>query len=168
MKDPESRRRVVIGYPPVPEGWNAITRKVIGCAMEVHRGLGPGLLERIYEEALCYELTTGGLAFERQMPIKLRYKEIELPEQRLDLMVENLLVVELKSVERVPDIFLAQLVSYLRSADLPLGLLLNFNCTLLKEGIYRRVNPAAAAFERLTPVSSLCSSDPSGDSEFDF
>jgi len=161
-------KRRSVGYPPVPEAWNAITRKVIGCAMEVHRGLGPGLLERVYEEALCYELSIAGLAFKRQMPIKLRYKEIELPEQRVDLAVESLLVVELKSAERVPEVHLAQLVSYIRSADMPLGLLLNFNNALLKEGIYRRVNPSASAFRLLDPVPALSSSEPSGHSEFDF
>jgi GxxExxY protein len=161
-------KRKVVGYPPVPQSWNAVTRQVIGCAMEVHRLLGPGLLERIYEEALCYELSLAGLAFERQTPFKLRYKEIELPEQRLDLLVDGLIVVELKSVERVPDIYLAQMVSYMRSLDVPLGLLLNFNCALLKDGIYRRVNPAASAFQSPTPVPALCSSEPSGHSEFDF
>lgn len=161
-------KRKVIGYPPVPQRWNAVTRQIIGCAMEVHRLLGPGLLERIYEEALCYELSIARVAFERQMPFRLRYKEIELPEQRLDLLVEGLIVVELKSVERVPEIYLSQMVSYMRSVDAPLGLLLNFNCMLLKDGIYRRVNPAATAFRSSTPIPALCSSEPSGDSEFDF
>lgn len=108
--------------------------------MEVHTILGPGLLERMYEDALVYELGLRGLSVEQQFPIRIRYKEIDLSQQRLDLVVERLVVVELKAVERVSDVFLAQLVSYMRSARLPLGLLINFHTLHLKDGIYRRIN----------------------------
>ncbi len=127
----------------VPDEWNLKTQRVIGLAMEVHSILGPGLVERLYEDALSYELGRAGFSIKRQHPIRLRYKEIELGEQRLDLVVDDLVVLELKSVDAVSDLMLAQLVSYLRSARLPLGLLINFNVPPIKDGIYRRLNPVA-------------------------
>lgn len=136
-------------YAPIPAAWNDISRSVIACAMEVHTILGPGLLERQYEDALVFELARAGLRHERQRTIRPRYKSIELSDQRLDLVVEDLLVVELKSIERVPELHLATLVSYLRSADLPLGLLINFNVTSLRDGLFRRINARSTAIRSL-------------------
>lgn len=123
----------------VPAEWNRITGEIIGAAIEVHRELGPGLLERLYEQALCHELGLRGIGVQRQRPIRLSFKGVVLGEQFVDLVVEDLVVVELKSVERVQDIHLSQLMSYMRSAPLPLGLLINFNTSRLREGIYRRI-----------------------------
>lgn len=128
---------------PVPDEWNLLTRRIIGCAMEVHSNLGPGYLERIYEDALMYELAQSGIAAQRQVEIVVPYKGISLGGQRLDVVVESLVVVEIKAVAEVPDLHLAQLVSYLRGAKLPLGLLINFNSRRLKDGIFRRLNDAA-------------------------
>lgn len=129
----------------IPDAWNAVTQSVIGAAMKVHSALGPGLLERLYEDALCHELSLRDVEFERQYPIRLQYKGIDLSPQRVDLVVGGLVVVELKSVETVHDIHLAQMLSYMRSADLPLGLLINFNHLMLRDGIHRRINSRALA-----------------------
>lgn len=136
------------GPSDAPPEWNRISESVLAAAFEVHSRLGPGLLERLYEQALVYELQQRGLRVARQVPIRIRYKEIELSGQTLDVVVEDLLIVERKSVERVPDVHLATLVSYLRASGLPLGLLINFNVPSLKQGIFRRVN------SRRTPVPS--------------
>jgi len=133
----------------VPEEWNRISEALIGAAMEVHTILGPGLLERLYEQALAHELERRGIPYQRQVPIRLRFKDIELEGQVLDFVVADLLVVELKSVERVHEVHLSQLYSYMRSARLPLGLLINFNVPHLKDGIFRRV------LSRNTPVPSI-------------
>ncbi len=127
---------------PVPEAWNQMTHRIIGCAMEVHSVLGPGLVERWYEEALAHELSRAGLKVQRQMELNLQYKDIVLSGQRLDLVVESLVVVEVKSFAGVADAHLAQLVSYLRAGRFPLGLLINFNAGRLKRGIHRRLNEA--------------------------
>lgn len=127
----------------LPESLNRLSERVIGCAIEVHRQLGPGLLERIYEDALLYELDAAKLHSERQVVMPVRYKSATLQGQRLDLIVEGLIVLELKAVESVADVHLAQLVTYLRIADLPLGILINFNVPLLSKGVYRRINSAA-------------------------
>lgn len=127
----------------IPEAWNRLTERIIACAMEVHTTLGPGLLEKMYEQALVHELNSQGLLVRSQVPVIIRYKTIELQGQRLDLVVENLVVIENKAVERVPDFALAQLVSYLRSGGFPLGLLFNFHALHLRDGIFRRVNPSA-------------------------
>lgn len=139
----------------VPDEWNSLTESIIGAAIEVHRALGPGLLEKVYEEAFVYELQLRGLRVQRQRSIHLRYKQIVLPEQKLDVFVNGLVVVELKSAEEVSDTHLAQLTSYMRAADAPLGLLINFNHARLIDGVYRRINPSAAAARALThPVPS--------------
>jgi GxxExxY protein len=124
----------------VPAEWNRLTEQVIGAAMEVHSTLGPGLLERLYENALCVELGLRNISFERQAPIRMSYKGTDIGDQVMDLVVGGVLILELKAIERVNDVHLAQLVSYLRSSTLPLGLLINFNVTRLKDGIFRRVN----------------------------
>jgi GxxExxY protein len=116
---------------------NQLTRRIIGCAIEVHRHLGPGLLESIYESALCIELEMAGLAHERQKPVPVTYKGHALGEHRLDILVEDTVILELKSVERFDPLFEAQILGYLRMTEKPLGLLINFNSRLLKDGIRR-------------------------------
>ncbi|MDZ7723384.1 MAG: GxxExxY protein [candidate division KSB1 bacterium] len=116
---------------------NKITEKIIGCAIEVHKTLGPGLLESIYEKALCIELKEAGLNFNSQKVIPLNYKGHSIGEFRIDLVVENAVVVEIKSVERHDPIFESQILSYMKLGDYKLGLLINFNSRLLKEGIKR-------------------------------
>jgi GxxExxY protein len=100
----------------IPSEWNAKTERIIGLAMEVHTELGPGLHEKLYEDALCYELVSGGFEVDRQLMVRPKYKTIELSPQRLDLVVDKLIVLELKSVDSIPDLFLATLMSYLRAA----------------------------------------------------
>ena len=116
-----------------------LTEKIIGCALEVHRTLGPGLLESTYESALCIEFQLAGLIFERQLIIPVTYKNQPIGEYRLDLLVEKQVVIEIKSVDRFDPIFEAQLLTYLKISRLKRGLLLNFNSRLLKDGIKRMV-----------------------------
>jgi GxxExxY protein len=119
---------------------NQLTAKIIGAAIEVHRHLGPGLLEPTYETCLAYELEQLGLAVERQKTLPLVYKEIHLDQgYRLDLLVEQQVVVELKVVERITPVHEAQMLSYLRLSRCRVGLLFNFNVKLLKDGIRRFV-----------------------------
>lgn len=125
----------------IPDAWNDLSRRVIGCAMRVHSALGPGLPERVYEDAFVHDLTQEGLAVARQVEVRLAYRGLSLSPLRLDLVVNELIVLELKSVDTVLDLHLAQLVSYLRASTLPLGLLINFNTLHLKDGIFRRINP---------------------------
>ncbi len=110
---------------------------VIGAAIEVHRVLGPGFLESVYEEALAVELELRGIEFERQKSVHLDYKGHSIGEGRLDLFVKDRLVVELKAVDTMAPIHTAQIMSYLKALDLPLGLLINFKVSLLKHGIKR-------------------------------
>lgn len=114
-----------------------MTYAVIGAAMEVHRILGPGLLESIYEEALCHELALRGLRCERQKPVDVVYKDVVIKGQRLDMLLEGELVVELKCVSTLPEVAMAQALSYLRSTGLKRALLINFGERLLKDGIKR-------------------------------
>jgi GxxExxY protein len=116
-----------------------LTSTIIGSAIEVHRVLGPGLLEPIYETALCIELDDRGLNYLRQFPLPAYYKGRPLGEYRVDLIVNNAVVVEDKSVAALLTVFEAQLLTYLRLADKRIGLLINFNSRLLKDGIKRRV-----------------------------
>ncbi len=116
---------------------NHLTKRIIGCAIEVHRHLGPGLLESIYESALCIELKLAGLAYERQKPVPVTYKGHALGDHRLDVLVEDTVILELKSVERFDPVFEAQILSYLKMTGKPIGLLINFNTRLLKDGIKR-------------------------------
>ncbi len=117
----------------------ATTRRVVGCAIEVHRHLGPGLLESVYEAALSLELSDAGLPFERQVGIPLHYKGRLIGERRPDLVVDGAVIVEVKSVEQLAPIHMAQMLTYLRVSGLRVGLVLNFNSTMLKEGIRRIV-----------------------------
>lgn len=117
---------------------NDLSHQVIGLCIEVHRELGPGLLESAYEEALAYELAKAGLAFDRQREVPLRYKGIELScDYRLDFVVEGQLLLELKAVSELLPIHQAQLLTYLKLERLQLGLLVNFNVPVLKDGIRR-------------------------------
>ena len=114
---------------------------VIQCAIEVHQGLGPGLLEKAYRECLYYELTLNGMNVEMEKPMPVIYKEVKLDHgYRIDLLVENDLVVELKTVEHFSDAHFAQVLTYLRLGNYPLGLLLNFNAVLMRNGIKRVIN----------------------------
>lgn len=115
---------------------NEISEKIIGCAIQVHRELGPGLLESSYEECLYFELLQSGLFVEKQKALPLVYKEVKLDcGYRLDLLVENKVTIEVKAVEMVNDIHLAQVLTYLKLSNCKLGLLINFNVVLLKGGI---------------------------------
>jgi GxxExxY protein len=115
-----------------------LTEKIIGAAIEVHRNLGPGLLESAYEACLAYELEAAGLTVERQKPVPLAYKDIRLDlGYRLDMVVADQVVLELKAVDEFTDIHEAQILSYLKFSDYEVGLLINFNVRLLKDGIRR-------------------------------
>lgn len=115
--------------------------KVIGCAIKVHKALGPGLLESAYKECLCYELIKAGLFVEKEKPMPLIYEEVKLEiGYRIDLLVEKKLVIEVKSKEALNDVDLAQTLTYLKIGDFRLGLLINFNVTLLKNGLKRVAN----------------------------
>ena len=120
---------------------NELSKEIIGAAIEVHRLLGPGLLESAYEECLCCELELRGIEFKRQEPLPVVYKDVRLDcGYRLDLLVGDLVIVELKSVEKIEPIHEAQLLTYLRLRDSWLGLIINFNVKLLKDGVRRLVN----------------------------
>ncbi len=120
---------------------NALTDSVIGAAIEVHKSLGPGLLESAYEECLAHELALGKIFFERQMPLPVRYKGVRLDcGYRLDFVIENCVVLELKATETLHSIYEAQLLSYLKLGGWPVGLLINFNVPVLRKGIKRLVN----------------------------
>ncbi len=114
-----------------------LTERIIGAAIEVHRVLGPGLLESIYEEALVVELQLRGIACERQVEIDVNYKGHIIKGQRLDILVEQQVVVECKSLSKLPDVAMAQVLSYLRATSLKRGLLLNFGCPRMVDGIKR-------------------------------
>ncbi len=120
---------------------DSITRRIIGAAIEVHRRLGPGLLESAYEACLAFELREMGLRVEQQKPLPVVYKEVNLDcGYRMDLVVEDAIVVEIKAVEKLAPIHDAQLLSYLRLANKSVGLLINFHVRLLKNGVKRIVN----------------------------
>jgi GxxExxY protein len=121
----------------IEERLNQLTERIIGCAIEVHKILGPGLLEAMYEEALCLEFAEAGLNYQRQVAIPAVYKGHKVGEYRLDLLVENAVIVELKSVERFDPLFEAQILTYLRAAEKKVGLLINFNSRLLTTGVKR-------------------------------
>jgi GxxExxY protein len=118
---------------------NELTSAVIGAAIAVHRQLGPGYLDAVYEEALCIELEARGIRFGRQVPVSLEYRGRPVGEMRLDIVIEHKLIVELKAVDALAPIHSAQLISYLRATGRKLGILINFNVTALKNGIKRVV-----------------------------
>lgn len=120
---------------------NEIAKIVLDCAFKVHKALGPGLLENAYEECLCYELKNNNIKFEKQKSLPVIYNDIELEcGYRIDIMVEEKVIVELKAVDNIADIHLAQVLTYLKLSGCKLGLLINFNTVLLKDGIKRIVN----------------------------
>ncbi len=121
-------------------GRDALTERIIGLAIEVHRVLGPGLLESAYEECLCYELREAQLVFQRQVPLPVVYKQVRLEcGYRMDVVVAQQLVLELKTVERLLPIHDAQLLTYMRLARLPTGLMINFHAPVVKDGLRRLV-----------------------------
>jgi GxxExxY protein len=122
---------------PLPPDVERACSEVIRCGLRVHTELGPGFKERIYEDALCLEMHAGGLAFERQKAIVVRYREWEIPGHRLDLVVEGAIVVELKCVRKLKTLHRRQLLSYLKATGLHLGLMINFQTELLRDGIRR-------------------------------
>jgi GxxExxY protein len=119
------------------ENVSQLTGALIGAAIEVHRLLGPGFLETVYEEALCVELRLRKIPFTRQPVVAVRYKGEQVGEGRLDLLISNTLIIELKAVEKLAPIHEAQVLSYLKMTGYPLALLINFNVPLLKNGIKR-------------------------------
>lgn len=120
--------------------YEELTEQIIGAAIEVHRELGPGLLESVYERALCHELGLRNLLVQRQIPVPLRYKGIDLEcSFRIDIMVQNTVVLELKSIAHLLPVHEAQLLTHMRLTKKPVGLLINFNVPVLKQGIVRRV-----------------------------
>ena len=125
---------------PLSDELEAIIHRIIGCAIEVHRQLGPGLLEGVYEDAMTVELELQGLSFNRQHRVVVEYKGRKLRPQRLDLVVEKQVVLELKAVERLMHAHKNQLISYLHAADLPVGLLFNFNAETVTGTMQRVVN----------------------------
>ena len=157
---------------PFPMSDNRVTDQIIGAAIEVHRHLGPGLLETAYEECLCYELNQLGLRFERQVHLPIHYKGMKLEgAYKMDLVVEDAVVVEIKATEETAPIHAAQLLTYLKSSGKRVGLLINFNVPILKKGLKRIVNnyagpaitprtsaPSALAPQNDTTADSLLSS----------
>ena len=120
---------------------SGLTEKIIGAAIEVHKALGPGLLESTYEGCLEHELSLAGISFERQVPLPVSYKSLQLDcGYRLDFLIEKMVVLELKAVEGLQPIHEAQLLTYLKLGGWPIGLLINFNVPVLKNGIKRMVN----------------------------
>ncbi|MFC1876767.1 GxxExxY protein [Thermodesulfobacteriota bacterium] len=120
---------------------NKLSNKIIGAAIEVHKGLGPGLLESSYEECLCYELNLREISYDRQLGLPVLYKEKQLDcGYRIDVLVEKSIILELKAVDKIEAIHKAQPLTYLKLSDIHLGLLLNFNVPIMKDGIVRIVN----------------------------
>ena len=136
---PPSRQGTAAVAVKESEALKRVTERIIGCAIEVHRQLGPGLLEGTYEAALCIELQIAGLNFVRQPVFPVVYKGQVIGEYRLDLIVEDTVILEIKSVERFDPIFEAQVLTYLRVTGKEIGLLMNFNSRLLRDGIKRYV-----------------------------
>jgi GxxExxY protein len=128
-----------MNYEPIPEKDEELAHAIIGAAIEVHRELGPGFLESIYDRALCHELTLRGVPFERQKELTVRYKDLDIPGQRLDLLVGGRVITDLKTVEALAPIHQAQLLCHLKTTGLRLGLLINFKVQVLKDGIKRVV-----------------------------
>lgn len=117
-----------------------LTGQIIGAAIEVHRALGPGLLESAYEECLCHELSLRNIEHKRQVPVPILYKGLKLDcAYRLDVLIENAVILEIKSVEQLTGIHEAQLLTYMKITRIPVGLLINFNTPFLKTGIVRKV-----------------------------
>ncbi|HEX8790001.1 MAG TPA: GxxExxY protein [Polyangiaceae bacterium] len=138
------------------EGLKGLTRAVIGAAIEVHRVLGPGFSEATYERALCAELGVRGIPYEEQAIVVVRYKDLPVGEMRVDVLVADALILELKAVDAHSPVHVAQVLSYLKATGLPLGLLINFNVRVLRDGIRRIVwtHPQTSALS--SPSLRLC------------
>lgn len=128
-----------------------LTQRIIGCALTVHRVLGPGFVEQTYEAAFCIELAEDQIGFERQMVVPVTYKDRKIGEYRPDLVIENRVVVEIKSVDRLIGLHRAQVLAYMRALGLPVGLLLNFNSEVLRTGI-QRIDLTTSCPPRLTCI----------------
>lgn len=128
-----------MAFDAIPAPVEQVATDVIGAAIEVHRHLGPGFLERIYQEALCIEFQTRRIPFERECSVIVNYKGSAIPGQRVDLIVSGCVIVELKATTRIDVAHESKVISYLRSTGLRLGLVLNFNCRTMKEGLKRIV-----------------------------
>jgi GxxExxY protein len=140
MFDTENHGEYTENHREILMELSELTKEIIGSAIEVHKLLGPGLLESAYEKCLEYELTNKGLTVERQKPIPIIYKELNLDYgYRIDLLVENKVVIEIKSVDGFHPVYEAQILTYMKFAEKKVGLLINFNVKLLKEGIKRYV-----------------------------
>jgi GxxExxY protein len=126
-------------FAPIPAATEQVATAVIGAAIEVHRQLGPGFLEKIYQEALCLELDSRGFNFERERAVIVHYRGTPIPGQRIDFIVGGCVLVELKASARIDTVHEAKMISYLRTTGLRLGLLLNFNGRTVKEGVKRIV-----------------------------
>jgi GxxExxY protein len=125
---------------------NVIGERVLRCAIEVHKSLGPGLLESVYESCLALELAEADLAYDRQLSLPVKYKDLVVEAgYRLDLLIEGRVIVEVKAIEAIAPVHRAQLLSYLRLGGFRLGYLLNFNVSLMKDGIVRVVNGLSSA-----------------------
>jgi GxxExxY protein len=120
---------------------NEIAHRIVGCALEVHKALGPGLLESAYQECLCYKLQKEGLSVKKEKAMPLIFEDVKLEcGYRIDLLVENKVVVEIKSVDALHDVHLAQILTYMKLGNYKLGLLINFNVSLIKNGLKRVIN----------------------------
>lgn len=116
---------------------NRLSYEIVGAAIEVHRALGPGLLEAIYQNAMCVELTERNILFEKEKPISVYYKDQLVGDYRVDILVDKRIVVELKSVEKILSVHRSQIMTYLKITNCRLGLLMNFNVQMMKQGISR-------------------------------
>ena len=139
---------LVIGMLTDPYGTGALTKSIIGCAIDVHRAIGPGVFESVYSECFAHELTRHGLSFELERTVSLIYRGVRLKGKfYVDVVVENQVIVELKSVAQVVHIHECQLLTQLKLTGLPVGLLINFNVPLLVDGVTRLVNPTLKSRE---------------------
>jgi GxxExxY protein len=140
MEDPGSPRQYRLRVPsPLSDETEALVTRAIGCAIRVHKTLGPGFLESIYKKAMAIELKAEGLTFESERAVSVEYRGIKIPGQRIGLIVEKQIVLELKAIKRFDEIHCAQLLSYLRTTGLRIGLLINFRVPLLPHGLRRVV-----------------------------
>ncbi len=129
-----------MGFEPLPDSTERVATALIDAAFAVHKTLGPGLVEPVYEACLCYELSQRNIKFRKQLDLPVVYKNVRLDAKlRIDLLVEECLIVELKSVERIHPLFEAQLLTYMKLTNQRLGLLINFNVPLFKDGIKRMI-----------------------------
>ncbi len=138
----------------LPDGVERLATRVIGCAIAVHRSLGPGLVEKLYEEAMAVELEVANIPAQRQARFDVVHRDRVIGLHVIDLLIDRSIVVELKSTERLNDLSRAQTISYLRIADAPLGLIINFNSPVLKDGIIRIFNPMWSGLQRADRASA--------------